>query len=123
MAVGDSTPRKYRPRLVELPEAKRPCSNCGQPRGRKGQRLCRTCHAAYMRANRKPHSALSPEQRKKANARSYARMCELRGQIVRQPCETCGDMFAEKHHEDYDQPAVVRWLCRGCHLKEHKEAA
>jgi hypothetical protein len=27
----------------------RPCSKCGAPRRKPGQRYCRACHAAYMR--------------------------------------------------------------------------
>lgn len=29
------------------------CSRCGRPRDRKGQRLCRECHASNMRALRR----------------------------------------------------------------------
>lgn len=47
----------------------------------------------------------------------------LRGDLVRQPCETraCGRK-ADAHHEDYSKPLEVRWLCRGCHMRTHKEA-
>jgi ribosomal protein S27AE len=76
-----------------------------------------------MRATRPAHRNLPPEQRKAANARAYANVYQGRGKIIRQPCENCGDLFAEKHHDDYSKPLEVRWLCRPCHLVFHKETA
>ena len=35
-------------------------------------------------------------------------------------CEGCGEK-AEKHHENYDEPLVVKWLCRECHLEHHAQ--
>ena len=43
-----------------------------------------------------------------------------RGLIIQQPCEQCGDTNAEAHHDDYDKPMCVRWLCRLHHKAEHK---
>jgi hypothetical protein len=93
-------------------------------RDREGLHLasyCHACHAEYMRRNRTPYSELTEEQKKKGNARSMANRSQRRGTLQRQPCEKCGDLFAEKHHEDYDKPYEVRWLCRPCHLAEHYE--
>lgn len=90
---------------------------CGED-SRPGQRDCKTCHAAYMRNWRKTHK-MTLEQRKKDNARSYARMYLLRGKLLQQPCEVCEDPNTEMHHDDYDKPLEVRWLCRECHLDHH----
>jgi len=43
------------------------------------------------------------------------------GILVRQPCERCGAMKTEAHHEDYDKQLDVMWLCTPCHKKRHKE--
>lgn len=58
----------------------------------------------------------------KANARAYANVYQRRGKLVPKPCEVCGDE-AQKHHEDYSKPLQVMWLCRGCHVEHHREAA
>lgn len=42
-----------------------------------------------------------------------------RGLIERKPCEVCGDPNSEGHHDDYQKPMVVRWLCRRHHKAEH----
>jgi hypothetical protein len=42
-----------------------------------------------------------------------------RGLIIQQPCEECGALDAEAHHDDYDKPMVVRWLCRLHHGHVH----
>jgi hypothetical protein len=42
-----------------------------------------------------------------------------RGLIERGVCEVCGDPQTDGHHEDYDKPMVVRWLCRKHHRAAH----
>lgn len=97
-----------------------PCSRCGGPRDRAGQKYCRACHAAYQREHRPKYSELTPEQRLKSNSRTHANVAQKRGQIVKKPCEKCGDPESEKHHEDYSKPLEVRWLCARCHRVEHE---
>lgn len=43
------------------------------------------------------------------------------GKLVRQPCERCGEIKSLAHHEDYDKPLEVVWLCQPCHKQRHKE--
>jgi hypothetical protein len=45
------------------------------------------------------------------------------GQLVRpKNCERCGGTYAlHGHHEDYNKPLEVNWLCRFCHGERHRE--
>lgn len=40
----------------------------------------------------------------------------------RKPCEICGNKKAVKHHDDYNKPLKIRWLCYRCHVGVHREA-
>lgn len=42
------------------------------------------------------------------------------GTLKREVCELCGRDETEGHHDDYDEPLVVRWLCRSHHTLVHK---
>jgi hypothetical protein len=37
-------------------------------------------------------------------------------EIIRKPCEVCGELKSQAHHEDYRKPLEVRWLC----FKHHR---
>ncbi len=91
---------------------------CGAQR-RPGQRTCAVCHAAYMRRWRSENQ-VSEEERLKGVARAYANVYKRRGKLIQQPCAKCGDAKSEMHHHDYSKPLEVEWLCRKCHLAEHK---
>lgn len=101
------------------------CSKCGKKNDRLPQRYCSLCHAAYMRDWRPTYSELTPEQRKKSLARSMAHVYVTRGKLIAEDCADCGASkeITERHHEDYDKPFDVIWLCRPCHLQRHKKAA
>jgi hypothetical protein len=44
-----------------------------------------------------------------------------KGTLFRLPCERCGEVKSLAHHEDYDKPLDVMWLCQPCHKQRHKE--
>ena len=74
---------------------------------------------AYQRRWRRLNP-LTKEQRRKDTARSYAGVYLRRGLLKPKPCEFCGSVEVQMHHDDYDQPLVVRWLCAWCHNLLHK---
>ena len=46
-------------------------------------------------------------------------MRRVRGTLPSQVCERCGEPIAQTHHDDYDRPTKIRWLCGKCHGAEH----
>jgi hypothetical protein len=43
------------------------------------------------------------------------------GKLEKQPCEECGNEKAVAHHDDYDKPLEVRWLCYRHHRLWHRD--
>jgi len=43
------------------------------------------------------------------------------GKLKKQPCEVCGEIKVEAHHDDYSKPLNVRWLCKYHHTQHHLE--
>lgn len=56
---------------------------------------------------------------KKSSRKKLARAVE-KGLITKWPCEVCGDEKAEAHHEDYNKPLDVKWLCKKHHMVLHR---
>lgn len=52
-------------------------------------------------------------------AHQYVRSAIRRGLLSREPCEVCGAETVDAHHDDYEQPRKVRWLCRLHHKRHH----
>lgn len=73
-----------------------------------------------MREWRKTHP-LTVEQRKRMNCRCYLHVYVKRGKVVKKPCEVCGNPKVRGHHEDYDKPLEVRWLCFEHHHELHQK--
>ena len=60
------------------------------------------------------------ERSKRKKARSILNHYLRDNHIDRKPCEVCGNSKTEAHHDDYDKPLEVRWLCFKCHRAYHK---
>lgn len=43
-----------------------------------------------------------------------------RGDLIKMPCEVCGDSEVDGHHEDYTKQLEVNWLCRIHHHERHQ---
>ena len=57
----------------------------------------------------------------KVNARNLIRNHIYRGTLSREPCEKCAAPNAHAHHDDYNKPTEVRWLCPKHHKEAHRE--
>jgi len=60
------------------------------------------------------------DKRRQAAHNAVARALRA-GKLIPAPCSRCGDEKSLAHHEDYDKPLDVVWLCQPCHKQRHKE--
>jgi len=101
---------------------------------------CRECRTAYFRGHRpeftkrrRKHYRQNAEKIKakkrayyrahpdKAKAHDRAHRARDRGDLVPQRCEDCGAApeSSVMHHEDYNHPLRITWLCPLCHWRRH----
>jgi ribosomal protein S27AE len=59
--------------------------------------------------------------RKKDCARHAVLRAIKNGVLQRRSCEICGNERVEAHHDDYDLPLKVRWLCNTHHHDWHSK--
>ena len=95
------------------------CSKCGIIKEVASKNYCRKCSTEYIKEWRKTHF-LSIEQKFKSNARRKTNMRIKRGLLLPYPCEICGAIKVEAHHDDYNKPYEIRWLCFTHHREHHK---
>lgn len=60
--------------------------------------------------------AKNPLRTKSVAAFNYFIRC---GKIIRKPCVVCGSEKSQGHHEDYNKPFDVIWLCSYHHKETH----
>lgn len=92
----------------------KPLSDFRSDRSRRDglQYRCRRCDGHIRMANERRY----PEKRR---ARLQVKNALHRGKLTRKPCERCGHVNVEAHHDDYSKPLAVRWLCRDHHREHH----
>lgn len=109
------------------PEHYSNCLYCGKPLIGNQRKFCSlSCCNAFHRKKRKGnvvinYKPISQEQRiieeKKYKVRKIA--YRLYPSLKGIKCEICGKKAEHRHHEDYDKPKDVNFLCWSCHGKVH----
>ena len=56
---------------------------------------------------------------KKYKAHSLINYAIKSNKLFREPCEICGKEKTHAHHDDYDKPLNIRWLCAEHHRQWH----
>jgi len=74
-----------------------------------------------IKANVEVNRAWRAEDSRRQVAHSAVARAIRNGLLVRMPCIRCGETKSVAHHEDYDKPVEVMWLCQPCHKQRHKE--
>lgn len=60
--------------------------------------------------------------RPKFLCREKTRRLIKQGIIIKNPCEICGEIKVQIHHDDYNNPYQVRFLCINHHIQHHAKA-
>lgn len=115
------------------------CIDCNQEKPRtefyrsKGtidgyQKRCKPCQKEYQqeifRKNLKAKKRMqrTNPRNKKTKAKELVEQAVYAGVLIKpEKCEECGlEGLIQGHHDDYDMPLEVRWLCRQCHVDWHQ---
>lgn len=103
---------------------KKICELCGKEFiGKPNRRLCsKLCHNRVVSHLVVGEKNTNYKDGRRTNGRRPHDECyrQLRsaleaGTIVKKPCQVCGNLKVEGHHEDYSKPLEVDWLCRKHH--------
>ena len=54
------------------------------------------------------------------NAKQRVWMAVKSGRLEKKPCEVCGKLKVDGHHEDYNKPLEFIWLCPTHHRERHQ---
>jgi len=89
------------------------------------------CHLPHRVKARKDYAATKPEALRRGQKAYIERYPQKRiahimvgnalrdGRLIKKPCEVCGEIKVEAHHEDYYKPLEVNWLCTKHHVEYH----
>ena len=77
------------------------------------------------RGNRQDKSYIKEYRKKypkKHKAQNLVNNNVRNGNLHKEPCCICGsNKNIVAHHDDYDKPLNVRWMCQACHVSWHKK--
>ena len=77
------------------------------------------------RGNRQGHDYVKEYRNKypkKHKAHNIVGKAIKSGKLFKEPCEECSELKGvHAHHDDYDKPLNVRWLCPAHHRQWHEK--
>ena len=104
------------------------------------QHQCKSCRKSYQSAYRKTEKGRARDARYNSSLKARENYKKYKdkhpkiktahqvikneirsGRLLKQSCESCGAKVAQCHHDNYDNPLDIRWLCDSCHRVWHKE--
>lgn len=74
-----------------------------------------------IKANVEITKAWRAEDKNRQKAHNMVSRAIKNGKLIKQPCCRCNNLKSLAHHEDYEKPLDVMWLCQPCHKQRHKE--
>ena len=74
-----------------------------------------------IKTNTEINRAWRAEDRRRTAAHNAVARAIRNGSLFRLPCVRCAEKKSLAHHEDYDKPLEIIWLCQPCHKQRHKE--
>ena len=81
----------------------------------------RSKNAERMKAAYEVSNAWRIEDKRRSKCHRAVSKAIQNGDLKRLPCERCGNEKSYAHHENYDKPLDVIFLCQPCHKQRHKE--
>ena len=75
---------------------------------------------SYKKSHLKANEKWRRNNREKQKAHALVANAINKGLLEKGPCEECGFLIVEGHHDDYSKPLEVRWLCVKHHNEHHK---
>lgn len=81
---------------------------------------------AYDRARGSRQSLEYLKSYRSKNPKKYKAHCIVNnalrdGKISKLPCEVCSNSKSVAHHDDYNKPLDIRWLCQAHHKQWHRD--
>ena len=77
--------------------------------------------ASRIASNTAINRAWRAEDKRRQKAHSAVSKAVRQGTLLKEPCCRCGNEKSVAHHDDYDRPLDIMWLCQPCHKQRHKE--
>ena len=119
-------------RCITCGESKEPCDFWKNSKAKDGlASSCKPCVRAYKKsyyatdagkaARVRTSKAQIAKDMVQQRSRRQTHAAIKAGRLVRGACEVCGDPNTHAHHDDYNKPLDVRWLCPPHHQEWHNE--